>query len=47
MFGDAEHFKYLANEADLINANDDSNCRLIVNFFIIINKFFYNHFFNK
>jgi hypothetical protein len=47
MFGDAEHFKYLANEADLINVNDDSNCRLIVNFFIIINKFFYNHFFNK
>ncbi len=38
MFCDAEHYKYLANEADLINANDDSNCRLILNFFIIINE---------
>ena len=24
MFGDAEHYKYLTNEADLNNANDDS-----------------------
>ena len=23
MFGDAEHYKYLTNEADLNNANDD------------------------
>ena len=47
MFGDAEHYKYLTNEADLNNANDDSIAltpktpkRVKLCFFIIINLFF-------
>lgn len=47
MFGDAEHYKYLTNEADLNNANDDSIAltpktpkRVKLCFCVIINLFF-------